>query len=99
MNSAKSLHGAVPTVDIEFCNDTEHNLIGHYVDAGHSKTVILCHGYCSSSENCHYPELAIRLYNSGISSFRFDFCGSCKSEGDFYFGKFNREVEDIKCAA
>ena len=38
------------------------------------------------------------LRDEGLSSFRIDFAGNGRSDGDFYFSKFEREVEDLRCA-
>ncbi|PON37384.1 Alpha/beta hydrolase fold, partial [Trema orientale] len=63
--------------------------------AGSVEIVILCHGFKSTKEDRLIVNLAVALENEGISSFRFDFAGNGESEGNFEFGNYLREADDL----
>jgi alpha/beta superfamily hydrolase len=56
---------------------------------------VLCHGLTGSMDFDFFPELSARLpYNT----FRFDFTGNGLSQGEFSFGEYSRDVEDLRDA-
>ncbi len=61
------------------------------------KIVILCHGIRGNKEECgSFTELASKLHEVRISSFRFDFNGHGESEGQDYEMTITKEIEDLK---
>lgn len=77
-------------------NNSEENLSGILQDAGSNELVILCHGFRSSKESKTICHLGDALASKGISSFRFDFSGNGESEGNFEYGNYYKEVEDLR---
>jgi alpha/beta superfamily hydrolase len=54
---------------------------------------VVCHGLARSMDSGFLPELSSQLpYNT----FRFDFTGCGLSQGEFSFGEYSREVEDLR---
>ncbi|KAJ3689804.1 hypothetical protein LUZ61_018968 [Rhynchospora tenuis] len=76
---------------------SEHGekLVGILHDTGSKKIVILCHGLRDTKEHNTVLSIASALTRIGISSFRFDFSGNGESEGQFQFGNYWREVDDL----
>ncbi|KAL3134145.1 hypothetical protein ABBQ32_008564 [Trebouxia sp. C0010 RCD-2024] len=77
--------------EVTFTNPSNESLAGIFLDAGSSKTAILCHGYTDHKNGFHLPAIAEALANRGWSSLRFDFSGNGKSEGSFRYGNYNEE--------
>eukprot|EP00878_Enallax_costatus_P013163 GHUV01013760.1.p1 GENE.GHUV01013760.1~~GHUV01013760.1.p1 ORF type:complete len:293 (+),score=28.40 GHUV01013760.1:101-979(+) len=60
---------------------------------------ILCHGFASHKNGFHFAAIAAHLANNlGLSSLRFDYAGNMDSSGDFRFGGFMKEVEQMAAA-
>ncbi|KAH8951831.1 hypothetical protein BDL97_09G050900 [Sphagnum fallax] len=58
---------------------------------------ILCHGFQSSKELPALVTIAAAVVQeAGMSSFRFDFTGNGESGGEFAYGNYWREVEDLR---
>lgn len=57
---------------------------------------ILCHGFQSSKELPTLVSIAGALAAAGVSSYRFDFTGNGESEGEFAYGNYWREAEDLR---
>ncbi|KAG2453322.1 hypothetical protein HYH02_001546 [Chlamydomonas schloesseri] len=84
---------------VAFTNPRGQKLAGLFVDAGSEDVVILCHGYAATKDGFHLPAIAEALaLQAGTSSLRFDFAGNGESEGQFSFGGYYREVEDLHAA-
>jgi uncharacterized protein len=77
-------------------NNSGEKLSGILQDAGSNELVILCHGFRSSKESKTISHLGDALASKGISSFRFDFSGNGESEGNFEYGNYYKEVEDLR---
>ncbi|KAG2438831.1 hypothetical protein HXX76_005372 [Chlamydomonas incerta] len=88
----------VPTRYVTFTNPHGEKLAGLFVDAGSEDVVVLCHGYAATKDGFHLPAIAEALAEHGRSSLRFDFAGNGESEGQFSFGGYWREVEDLHAA-
>ncbi|GLJ05580.1 hypothetical protein SUGI_0020680 [Cryptomeria japonica] len=71
-------------------------LVGLLDDTGSKDLVIICHGFRSSKESGTLANLATALTSNGISAFRFDFSGNGESGGEFLFGNYWNEVEDLR---
>jgi hypothetical protein len=56
----------------------------------------LCHGFRSSKESNTLSSLSKALVEAGMSTFRFDFQGNGESQGEFAYGNYWREVEDLR---
>jgi uncharacterized protein len=65
---------------------------------GDKRLVILCHGFASHRNSFHFAEIAEKLAQNNVSSFRFDFSGNGDSEGIFEFGNYEVESQDIRAA-
>ncbi|KAH7651185.1 Feruloyl esterase protein [Dioscorea alata] len=70
-------------------------LVGVLSKAGSRKLVILCHGFCSSKGDRVMVNLSTALSMHGVSNFRFDFSGNGESQGQFQFGNYRKEAEDL----
>lgn len=64
-------------------------------ETGSKEIVVLCHGFQSTKEDRTMVTLAHALEKEGISTFRFDFSGNGESEGQFEFGNYFKEVDDL----
>lgn len=65
--------------------------------ASNSKEVcVLCHGFRSSKQSGTLSSLSEALVEAGVSTFRFDFAGNGESEGEFAYGNYWDEVEDLR---
>eukprot|EP00250_Pteridium_aquilinum_P018150 c23969_g3_i1 orf=154-930(+) len=76
-------------------NPVGEKLIGILHDTGSEDLVILCHGLNSSKDVGLLVNLANSLSQAGLSVFRFDFSGNGESEGEFQFGNYSKETEDL----
>lgn len=76
-------------------NKYGEKLVGVLEGAGSKKLVILCHGLQSSKEETLILNLAAGLTGQGFSIFRFDFSGNGESEGEFQFGNYRKEADDL----
>ncbi|WIA35809.1 hypothetical protein OEZ86_004196 [Tetradesmus obliquus] len=101
---------ALPEQQIEFLNHRGEKLVGTLTDpeaphqaaaaaAGTAPVVILAHGYMSSRNS----ELLVRLATAfgrscKLASFRFDFSGNGDSEGEFRYGQYRSEAQELRCA-
>lgn len=77
-------------------NKDDKKLVGLLDDTGSRELVIICHGFRSSKESETLANLATALNSNGISAFRFDFSGNGESEGEFLYGNYWNEVEDLR---
>mmetsp|Transcript_11935 Transcript_11935/g.21621 ORF Transcript_11935/g.21621 Transcript_11935/m.21621 type:complete len:344 (-) Transcript_11935:871-1902(-) len=59
--------------------------------------VVLCHGFRSRKENRVNTALVCAFEESKLSSMRFDFHGNGESEGEFQYGNYFSETEDLRC--
>jgi hypothetical protein len=80
---------------ITLTNKHGEKLVGVLDDTGSRQLVVLCHGFQSSKESGTLVNLAAALVSEGISAFRFDFSGNGESEGQFLYGGYWKEVEDL----
>lgn len=62
---------------------------------GTNKIVVLCHGFTASKNDGIIVDLAAALTKQGISIFRFDFSGNGESEGEFQYGNYRKEADDL----
>ncbi|KAH7428526.1 hypothetical protein KP509_09G005500 [Ceratopteris richardii] len=77
-------------------NSSGEILAGILEDSGSTDTVVLCHGFRSSKDSSTLTSIATRLINIGCSTFRFDFSGNGESDGEFQYGNYLKEVEDLR---
>lgn len=76
-------------------NSSAERLVGILDDTGSKELTIFCHGLKSSKDCDLVVNVSSMLVQSGISVFRFDFSGNGESEGEFQFGNYSKEVEDL----
>eukprot|EP00877_Chromochloris_zofingiensis_P000608 jgi/Chrzof1/10548/Cz05g03010.t1 len=91
---------AAASEKVTFTSSQGHKTVGEYVkaDTKSNKCAILCHGYTSHRDSCHFEPLAQAFANAGVNTLRFDFPGNGESEGTFRFGNYLEEVDDINAA-
>jgi len=96
-NSAQAQNRSSMVVQerITLTNKHGEKLVGVLDDTGSRQLVVLCHGFRSSKESGTLVNLAAALVSEGISAFRFDFSGNGESEGQFLYGNYWKEVEDL----
>lgn len=80
---------------VEILNKYGEKLVGVLHSTDSKNLVILCHGFRSSKEEKTLLNLVAALTGVGISAFRFDFAGNGESEGEFQYGNYHKEVEDL----
>ncbi|KAK3161098.1 hypothetical protein QOZ80_1BG0071790 [Eleusine coracana subsp. coracana] len=71
------------------------NLVGVLHHTGSNKVVVLCHGFTATKDDSIILDLTAALTKKGISVFRFDFSGNGESEGDFQYGNYRKEADDL----
>lgn len=97
---AMAAAGGRPAQEFTFVNKKGLKLKGLLVDggAGSKEVCILCHGFRSSKLGSTLRALSTGLAEAGVSTFRFDFSGNGESEGQFAYGNYWQEVEDLRAA-
>eukprot|EP00250_Pteridium_aquilinum_P011281 c19963_g1_i1 orf=262-1098(+) len=88
---------SVPWQKIGVPNERGEKLVGILDDTSSSHVIILCHGFRSSKEDAVLLNLSSTFLTMGLSTFRFDFSGSGESEGDFHYGSYWRDADDLRC--
>ncbi|XP_072966510.1 putative uncharacterized protein YDL057W isoform X1 [Typha angustifolia] len=97
LTSEKS--AGVPVVSeerIQIVNKYGEKLAGMLHQVGSKKLVIICHGFRASKDDNIMLNLTAALTREGISVFRFDFAGNGESEGEFQYGNYRREADDLR---
>ncbi|GLT79093.1 hypothetical protein SLA2020_505990 [Shorea laevis] len=77
-------------------NKHGEKLVGILHETRSKQIVVLCHGFLSSKGEENMVNLAAALEKEGISAFRFDFAGNGESEGQFEYGNYFREADDLR---
>jgi hypothetical protein len=77
-------------------NNHGEKLVGVLDNVGSTQLVVLCHGFRSSKDDGTLVNLASSLSSEGISAFRFDFSGNGESEGQFSYGNYWKDAEDLR---
>lgn len=92
-------HGAFSPLSSEervvMTNKHGERLVGLLHHTGSNKVVILCHGFISTKNDSLILDLAAALIKKGISVFSFDFSGNGESEGQFQYGNYRKEADDL----
>ncbi|KAJ7538201.1 hypothetical protein O6H91_11G037800 [Diphasiastrum complanatum] len=93
-----STHNSSPGLVQKYAilNTVGERLIGILDDAKSDKLCVLCHGFRSSKEDITLCNLASTFVQEGLSSFRFDFSGNGESDGEFRYGNYQKEAEDLR---
>ncbi|KAI5077246.1 hypothetical protein GOP47_0007070 [Adiantum capillus-veneris] len=81
---------------VTISNPMGESLVGVFDNSGSLDTVVLCHGFRSSKESSTLTSITSQLVATGYSSFRFDFSGNGESDGEFHYGNYWKEVEDLR---
>ncbi|KAK3161100.1 hypothetical protein QOZ80_1BG0071830 [Eleusine coracana subsp. coracana] len=76
-------------------NKHGESLVGVLHNAGSNKVVVLCHGFAASKDDSIFHDLVAALTKQGFSAFRFDFSGNGESEGEFEYGNYRKETDDL----
>ncbi|CAM6126584.1 unnamed protein product [Calypogeia fissa] len=84
------------TRKVTIVNTAGEKLAGILDDTGSKELVVLCHGFRSSKDSNTLGGIAAAILKIGISTFRFDFAGNGESEGQFAYGNYWRETEDLR---
>ncbi|KAL6615036.1 hypothetical protein ACP70R_037306 [Stipagrostis hirtigluma subsp. patula] len=82
-------------IRVVITNKHGEKLVGLLHQTGSNKIVVLCHGFISTKNDSLILDLAAALTNKGISVFRFDFSGNGESEGEFEYGNYRKEADDL----
>ncbi|EEE64525.1 putative uncharacterized protein YDL057W isoform X1 [Oryza sativa Japonica Group] len=80
---------------VTISNKHGENLVGLLHQACSKNLVILCHGFRATKDDSILVDLAYALTREGVSAFRFDFAGNGESEGQFQYGNYRREADDL----
>ncbi len=84
---------------VEFQNKDGETLRGVLKDADSDHVVVFVHGFeRTTSTEKKFKDLADALFDTGISSFRFDSTGSGLSDGDFKHMTVSSMADDLKNA-
>lgn len=81
---------------VSILNSQGLKLVGELEDTGSKDLCVLCHGFQSSKELPTFVSVSKALTESGFSTYRFDFTGNGESNGEFAYGNYWREAEDIR---
>uniref|UniRef100_A0A0D9V291 Serine aminopeptidase S33 domain-containing protein n=1 Tax=Leersia perrieri TaxID=77586 RepID=A0A0D9V291_9ORYZ len=76
-------------------NKHGEKLVGLLQHMGSNKIVVLCHGFTASKNDSIIVDLANALTKQGVGIFRFDFSGNGESEGEFQYGNYRKEADDL----
>lgn len=76
-------------------NKHGERLVGLLHHTASNKIVVLCHGFIATKNDSLILDLAEALTKEGISVFRFDFSGNGESEGQFEYGNYRKEADDL----
>uniref|UniRef100_A0ACD5Y4C6 Uncharacterized protein n=1 Tax=Avena sativa TaxID=4498 RepID=A0ACD5Y4C6_AVESA len=76
-------------------NKHGEKLVGLLHPTGSNKIVVLCHGFTASKSDSIIVDLTDAITKQGISIFRFDFSGNGESEGEFQYGNYRKEADDL----
>ncbi|GAQ88721.1 esterase/lipase/thioesterase family protein [Klebsormidium nitens] len=81
---------------IEIANKEDEKLAGVLEGPPDGDVVILCHGFLSSKRSSTLQTIVPGLVEAGFGVLRFDFSGNGESGGEFEFGNYWKEVEDLR---
>ncbi|XP_066166419.1 uncharacterized protein [Oryza sativa Japonica Group] len=95
MSPEKSPESSVREQRVTISNKHGENLVGLLHQACSKNLVILCHGFRATKDDSILVDLAYALTREGVSAFRFDFAGNGESEGQFQYGNYRREADDL----
>ncbi|KAL6615446.1 hypothetical protein ACP70R_037716 [Stipagrostis hirtigluma subsp. patula] len=84
-----------PEQRVVVTNRHGEKLVGLLHHTGSNRVVVLCHGFTASKNDSIIVDLAMALLKQGISVFRFDFSGNGESEGEFQYGNYRKEADDL----
>uniref|UniRef100_A0A0E0JKD9 Serine aminopeptidase S33 domain-containing protein n=1 Tax=Oryza punctata TaxID=4537 RepID=A0A0E0JKD9_ORYPU len=96
--SSSSQDSSIPPAQEErvvITNKHGEKLVGLLQHMGSTKIVVLCHGFTASKNDSIIVDLANALTKQGIGIFRFDFSGNGESEGEFQYGNYRKEADDL----
>ncbi|KQK08425.1 uncharacterized protein LOC100821605 [Brachypodium distachyon] len=93
--SSSSQDPSNPQHRVLITNKHGEELVGLLHPAGSNKIVVLCHGFTASKNDSIIVDLADALTKQGISIFRFDFSGNGESGGEFQYGNYRKEADDL----
>ncbi|XP_062213762.1 uncharacterized protein LOC133914748 [Phragmites australis] len=94
-SSQDSPNPSAPEQRVVVTNKHGENLVGLLHHTGSNKVVVLCHGFRASKNDSIIVDLGAALANQGFSVFRFDFSGNGESEGEFQYGNYRKEADDL----
>ncbi|KAG0485652.1 hypothetical protein HPP92_009526 [Vanilla planifolia] len=80
---------------VEISNKHGEKLVGVLHSTSSNNLVILCHGFRSTKDEKTILNLTAALTRDGMSVFRFDFAGNGESEGEFQYGNYRKEADDL----
>ncbi|KAG2589549.1 hypothetical protein PVAP13_5NG128181 [Panicum virgatum] len=95
VTSIDAPNSPAPVLRVVVANKHGENLVGMLHHAGSNKVVILCHGFVACKDDSIMIDLATALTKQGIGAFRFDFSGNGESEGEFHYGSYRKEADDL----
>ncbi|KAG8084656.1 hypothetical protein GUJ93_ZPchr0010g9712 [Zizania palustris] len=78
-------------------NKHGEKLAGVLHHMGSSKIIVLCHGFIATKNDSLILDLTDALTEKGICVFHFDFSGNGESEGEFEYGNYRKEADDLQC--
>ncbi|XP_028549033.1 uncharacterized protein LOC110116765 [Dendrobium catenatum] len=81
---------------VEILNKYGEKLVGVLHSTGSKNLVILCHGFRSTKDEKLLLNLIAALTKEGMSAFHFDFSGNGESEGEFQYGNYRKEADDLR---
>uniref|UniRef100_A0A0D9WJ65 Serine aminopeptidase S33 domain-containing protein n=1 Tax=Leersia perrieri TaxID=77586 RepID=A0A0D9WJ65_9ORYZ len=81
---------------IRISNKHGEYLVGLLHQACSKNLVILCHGFRATKDDSILVDFVSALTREGINAFRFDFSGNGESEGQFQYGNYRREADDLR---
>ncbi|XP_010541068.1 PREDICTED: uncharacterized protein LOC104814624 [Tarenaya hassleriana] len=87
---------AVEQQRVVISNSHDEKIVGLLHETGSREIVILCHGFRANKNHRIMTNVAAALENEGLTAFRFDFSGNGESQGNFQYGHYYREADDLR---
>ncbi|KQK08428.1 uncharacterized protein LOC100837865 isoform X1 [Brachypodium distachyon] len=93
--SPSSQDASNPQQRVVITNKHGEELVGLLHPVGSNNIVVLCHGFTASKNSSVIADLADALTKQGTSIFCFDFSGNGESGGEFQYGNYRKEADDL----
>lgn len=88
-------HSVESTGKLTVRNKNREDIAGVVITSESKELVVLCHGFRSTKEDKTILKLVDAITDQGFSVVRFDFSGNGESRGEFQYGNYRKEADDL----